>query len=226
MKRNKTSKAWLRRHLTDPYVRQAQDEGYRSRAAFKLLEIAGRDHLLKPGMTVVDLGAAPGGWSQAAAAAVGATGRVIAVDLIEMASLANVTFIPGDFREAAVWAQLEAILGGGRPDLVLSDMAPNLTGVAVTDQVRVMALAEVAVDFAVKRLKLDGAFLVKVFHGEGFEAFVRHMRQSFRTVHTRKPKASRGSSSEVYLVGLQPRRGSGLAQEPLDAPRPCCDSPG
>lgn len=226
MKRNKTSKAWLRRHLTDPYVRQAQDEGYRSRAAFKLLEIAGRDHLLKPGMTVVDLGAAPGGWSQAAAAAVGATGRVIAVDLIEMASLANVTFIPGDFREAAVWAQLEAILGGGQPDLVLSDMAPNLTGVAVTDQVRVMALAEVAADFAVKRLKLDGAFLVKVFHGEGFEAFTRHMRQSFRTVHTRKPKASRGSSSEVYLVGLQPRRGAELAQEALDAPRPFCDSPG
>ncbi len=226
MKRNKTSKAWLRRHLTDPYVRQAQDEGYRSRAAFKLLEIAARDHLLKPGMTVVDLGAAPGGWSQAAAAAVGATGRVIAVDLIEMASLANVTFIPGDFREAAVWAQLEAILGGGQPDLVLSDMAPNLTGVAVTDQVRVMALAEVAVDFAVKRLKLDGAFLVKVFHGEGFEAFMRHMHQSFRRVHTRKPKASRGSSSEVYLVGLQPRRGAELAQEALDAPRHCCDSPG
>ena len=162
MKRNKTSKAWLHRHLTDPYVRQARDEGYRSRAAFKLLEIARRDRLLKPGMTVVDLGAAPGGWSQAAAAAVGATGRVIAVDVVEVAPLPGVTFVRGDFREQAVWEKLEAILAGGRPDLVLSDMAPNLSGVAVTDQARAIALAERALDFALQWLKPHGAFLVKV----------------------------------------------------------------
>jgi 23S rRNA (uridine2552-2'-O)-methyltransferase len=226
MKRNKTSKAWLQRHLSDPYVRQARDEGYRSRAAFKLLEIAGRDHLLKSGMTVVDLGAAPGGWSQAAAAAVGTTGRVIAVDSLEMVPLANVTFVRGDFREPAVWAELEAILGGGRPDLVLSDMAPNLSGVAVADQARGMALAELAADFAIKWLQPDGAFLVKVFHGERFEAFARQMRRSFRTLHTRKPKASRGSSSEVYLLGRGPSGDSGLAREALDAPGPRCDSPG
>jgi 23S rRNA (uridine2552-2'-O)-methyltransferase len=148
MKRNKTSKAWLHRHLTDPYVRQARDEGYRSRAAFKLLEIVGRDHLLKPGMTVVDLGAAPGGWSQAAAASLGVTGRVIAVDLIEMAPIAGVTFIQGDFRAPAVRAELETRLASGRPDLVLSDMSPNLTGVAVTDQTRGIALAEAALQFA------------------------------------------------------------------------------
>jgi 23S rRNA (uridine2552-2'-O)-methyltransferase len=210
MKRNKTSKAWLHRHLTDPYVRQARDEGYRSRAAFKLLEIAGRDHLLKPGMTVVDLGAAPGGWSQAAAAAVGATGRVIAVDLIEMASLAGVTFVRGDFRETRVWAQLEARLEGRRPDLVLSDMAPNLSGVAVTDQARVIVLAEVALDFALQSLQPQGVFLVKVFHGEGFESYVRRMRRSFRTVHVRKPKASRDSSSEVYLLGSAPAGRCGI----------------
>ena len=225
MKRNKTSKAWLHQHLTDPYVRQARDEGYRSRAAFKLLEISSRDHLLKPGMTVVDLGAAPGGWSQAAAAAIGATGRVIAVDQVEMASLAGVTFVRGDFRDSAVWAELESIFQRGRPDLVLSDMAPNLTGVSVTDQARVIALADVAVDFAAQWLKPEGAFLVKVFHGEGFETFLRRMRRSFRTVHTRKPKASRDSSSEVYLLGLRPLASPGLAWEPLDAPRPRCDSP-
>jgi 23S rRNA (uridine2552-2'-O)-methyltransferase len=226
MKRNKTSKAWLHRHLTDPYVRQARDEGYRSRAAFKLLEIVGRDHLLKPGMTVVDLGAAPGGWSQAVAAAIGVTGRVIAVDLIELAPVAGVTFIRGDFRAPAVRAELETRLAGGRPDLVLSDISPNLTGVTVTDQTRVIALAEAALEFAVQCLKPDGAFLVKVFHGEEFEAFVRRMRRSFATVHKRKPKASRNSSSEVYVLGLRPLVAAEVAREPLTAPPARCDSPG
>jgi 23S rRNA (uridine2552-2'-O)-methyltransferase len=225
MTRNKTSRAWIRRHLTDPYVRQARDEGYRSRAAFKLLEIAKRDSLLKPGMTVVDLGAAPGGWSQAAATAVGAAGRVIAVDLAEMGPVAGVTFIRGDFRESAVLVQVESMLAGNPPDLVLSDMSPNLTGVAVTDQARAVALAELALEFAVRFLKPDGVFLVKVFHGGGFESFVRQMRKSFLEVHVRKPKASRDSSSEVYLVGRGPATAESLAQEPLASRRSRCDSP-
>jgi 23S rRNA (uridine2552-2'-O)-methyltransferase len=225
MTRNKTSRAWIRRHLTDPYVRQARDEGFRSRAAFKLLEIAKRDSLLKPGLTVVDLGAAPGGWSQAAATAVGAAGRVIAVDLADMRPVAGVTFIRGDFREPAVLGQVESILAGHPPDLVLSDMSPNLTGVAVTDQARAVALAELALEFAVPFLKPDGVFLVKVFHGGGFESFVRQMRKSFFEVHVRKPKASRDSSSEVYLVGRGPATAGSLAQEPLASRRSRCDSP-
>jgi 23S rRNA (uridine2552-2'-O)-methyltransferase len=225
MSRNKTSKAWMRRHVNDLYVRQARDEGYRSRAAFKLIEIAARDQLLKPGMTVVDLGAAPGGWSQAAAAAVGTSGRVIALDAIEMMPLSGVTFVLGDFREPAVLAELESILEGCLPDLVLSDMAPNLSGVAVTDQARAMALAELALEFAVQWLKPEGAFLVKTFHGSGYEEFVRQMRRFFVTVQVRKPKASRGSSSEVYLMGRRPINGARLAREPLDPPRCRCDSP-
>lgn len=216
MKRNKTSRAWVHRHVTDPYVRQARDQGYRSRAAFKLLEIARRDHLLKPGMTVVDLGAAPGSWSQAAAAAVGPSGRVIAVDLLDMQPVAGVAFLHGDFREPAVWQQLEAILGRDRPDLVLSDMAPNLSGVALTDQARLEALAERALDFALRWLKPEGAFLVKAFHGFGFEGFRRRMLQSFKTLHERKPKASRDSSSESFLLGRMPLGSGELAREPLD----------
>lgn len=206
MKRNKTSKAWLHRHLTDPYVRQARDQGYRSRAAFKLLEIARRDRLFKPGMTVVDLGAAPGGWSQAAAAAVGAAGRVIAVDVVEVAPLPGVTFVRGDFREQAVWEKLETILAGGRPDLVLSDMAPNLSGVALTDQVRGIHLAELALEFACDKLASDGRFVVKVFQGSGFMEFRKAMEQAFAKVEVRKPKASRDRSAEVYLLGIRPRK--------------------
>jgi 23S rRNA (uridine2552-2'-O)-methyltransferase len=161
------------------------------------------------------LGAAPGGWSQAAARAVGAAGRVIAVDLAEMAPLAGVTFLRGDLREPAVWAKVATILAGSRPDLVLSDMAPNLSGVAVTDQARAIALGERALDFAVQFLKPDGAFLVKAFHGEGFEGFRERMRRSFRTVHERKPKASRDTSSESYLLGRMPSSGGELAREPL-----------
>lgn len=225
MKRNRTSKDWIRRHLTDPYVRQARNQGYRSRAAFKLLEIARRDKLLQPGMVVVDLGAAPGGWSQAAAAVVGLGGRVIAIDQVEMAPLAGVTFIRGDLREPEALAELASILAGRSVDLVLSDMAPNLTGVGVVDQARAIALAELALDVAVNCLKPEGAFLVKVFHGGGFEAFTARMRQSFRTVHVRKPKASRESSSEVFLLGRVPRVGFRVAREPLSTHRTRCDSP-
>lgn len=216
MKRNKTSRTWVHRHLTDPYVCQAREQGYRSRAAFKLLEIARRDHLLRPGMTVVDLGAAPGGWSQVAAGAVGPGGRVIAVDLLDMPPVAGVIFLRGDFREPAVWQQLDKILIGDRPDLVLSDMAPNLSGVAVADQARALELAACALEFAVRWLKPQGVFLVKAFHGEGFEALREQMRASFQTVQERKPKASRGTSSESFLLGRMPLSRRPLAREPLD----------
>jgi 23S rRNA (uridine2552-2'-O)-methyltransferase len=209
MARHKTSKAWMHEHVNDPYVRRAQAEGMRSRAAYKLQQLAERDKLLKPGMTVVDLGATPGGWSQVAAAAVGPSGRVVAVDLLEMAPVAGVTFIHGDFGDDAVLAEVEQALGGERADLVLSDMAPNISGVAGTDQARSIGLAELALDFAVKHLKPRGNFLVKVFQGSGFEALVTHIRHRFVQVAIRKPAASRNRSSEVYVVakGLKPNRG-------------------
>lgn len=200
MARNKTSKAWMHEHVNDPYVRRAQAEGMRSRAAYKLQQLAERDKLLKPGMTVVDLGATPGGWSQVAVAAVGSSGRVVAVDLLEMTPVAGVTFIHGDFGDDAVLAQVEQALGGGRADLVLSDMAPNISGVAGTDQARSIGLAELALDFAVKHLKPRGNFLVKVFQGSGFEALVAEIRRQFVQVAIRKPEASRSRSSEVYIV--------------------------
>lgn len=200
MARNKTSKAWMHEHVNDPFVRRAQAEGMRSRAAYKLQQLAGRDKLLKPGMTVVDLGATPGGWSQVAAAAVGPSGRVVAVDLLEMTPVAKVTFIHGDFGDDAVLAQVEQALGGERADLVLSDMAPNISGVAGTDQARSIGLAELALDFAVKHLKPRGNFLVKVFQGSGFEALVADIRRRFVQVAIRKPEASRSRSSEVYIV--------------------------
>jgi 23S rRNA (uridine2552-2'-O)-methyltransferase len=201
MVRSKTSKAWLREHVNDPYVQRAKREGYRSRAAYKLQEIARTDHLIAPGMTVVDLGAAPGGWSQVAAERVGPKGKVIAVDLLEMAPLRAVVFIQGDFREPQTVARMEAQLQGARVDLVLSDMAPNMSGIAVSDQARAMDLAELALDFAVKRLKLEGNFLVKTFQGGGFPEFRQAMRGYFRQVSTRKPEASRGRSNEIYLLG-------------------------
>jgi 23S rRNA (uridine2552-2'-O)-methyltransferase len=201
MARSKTSKAWLREHVNDPYVQRAKREGYRSRAAYKLQEIARTDHLIAPGMTVVDLGAAPGGWSQVAAERVGPKGKVIAVDLLEMASLGAVVFIQGDFGEAETVARMEAQFRGGLVDLVLSDMAPNMSGIAVSDQARVMHLAELALDFAVKWLKLEGNFLVKTFQGGGFPELRQAMRGYFRQVLTRKPEASRGRSNEIYLLG-------------------------
>lgn len=215
MKRSRTSKAWLHEHVTDQYVRRAKSEGFRSRAAFKLKEIADRDRLLRPGMTVVDLGAAPGGWSQVAAGAVTPGGRVIALDLLEMAPVREVTFIQGDFHEESVLARLEDALSGGSPDLVLSDIAPNLTGIAAVDQARTLGLAERALDFARRRLKPDGAFLVKLFQGAEYESFLAEMRRAFREVQVRKPKASRDRSSEVYLLGKSPIRDTSLAREPL-----------
>jgi 23S rRNA (uridine2552-2'-O)-methyltransferase len=199
MKRSKTSKQWMREHVNDPYVQLAQREGYRSRAAYKLLEIDARDHLLKSGMVVVDLGATPGGWSQVAAAK---GCRVIALDLLPLQPLPGVEFIQGDFREDGVLAQLEQQLGGRPVGLVISDMAPNISGVAMSDQARAMQLAELALDFASQHLRPGGAFLVKVFQGAGFEAFIRLMRGRFDRVVTRKPKASRDRSSELYLLGL------------------------
>lgn len=194
----------MRRHVTDSYVKRARQEGYRSRAAYKLQEIDARDRLLRPGITVVDLGAAPGGWSQVTVERVGKRGRVVALDLLEMVPVAGVEFLQGDFREAEVEARLGELLGPGGVDLVLSDMAPNMSGVAVTDQARIMELAELALEFAGKWLKPEGHFLVKVFHGEGFEGFLRLMRLRFLKVVVRKPGASRDSSSETYLLGSGP----------------------
>ena len=201
MKRTKTSKQWMMEHVNDVYVQRAKAEGYRSRAAYKLIEVAERDKLLKPGMVVVDLGAAPGGWSQVAAAKLGARGRVIAVDLLPMDALRNVTFLLGDFREDAVVRALEQELAGRPIDLVLSDMSPNISGIALSDQARAMYLAELALEFAVKHLKPGGGLLVKVFQGSGFQEFLREMRGRFTQVVTRKPEASRGRSNELYLLG-------------------------
>lgn len=188
-------------HVNDPFVKRAQAEGMRSRAAYKLDQIAAKDHLLKPGMLVVDLGAAPGGWSQVAGQMVGPNGRVIAVDLLEVAPVANVTVLRGDFSEDAVLQAVERELAGKQADLVLSDMAPNISGIALVDQARGMGLAELALDFAQKHLKPQGNFLVKCFHGEGFEPFVAAMRRVFVKVVVRKPEASRSRSNEVYLLG-------------------------
>ena len=203
MKRTKTSKQWMMEHVNDAYVQRAKAEGYRSRAAYKLIEVAARDKLLKPGMVVVDLGAAPGGWSQVAAARVGARGRVLAVDLLPMDALRNVTFLQGDFREEALAQALERELGGRPIDLVLSDMSPNISGIALSDQARAMHLAELALEFAVKHLKPGGNLLVKVFQGSGFQEFLRAMRDHFTHVVTRKPEASRGRSNELYLLGKE-----------------------
>ena len=191
----------MQEHVTDPYVRKAQAEGMRSRAAYKLQQLAERDNLLKPGMVVVDLGAAPGGWSQVAGRFVGPEGRVVGVDLLEMLPLPGVRFVQGDFGEDAVLAEVEAFLEGRPVDLVLSDMAPNISGVASVDQARSIGLAELALDFAVNHLKPQGNFLVKVFQGSGFEQLVAELRRNFVQVMIRKPEASRSRSSEVYLVG-------------------------
>lgn len=210
MKPSRTSKAWMREHVNDPYVKLAKQHGYRSRAAFKLDEINIRDHLLRPGMLVVDLGATPGGWSQIAAK-LGT--KVIALDLLEMDSIAGVTFIQGDFTGGAALTELELVLAGRLPDLVMSDMAPNMSGVASADQARSMHLCELALEFACSHLKPGGDFLVKAFQGEGFQEYVKAMRDRFSQVVTRKPRASRDRSSEVYLLGKS-RRVSALAAEP------------
>ena len=201
MKRTRTSNAWLREHVNDTYVQRAKSEGYRSRAAFKLMEIDDRDHLIRAGEVVVDLGATPGGWSQVAAKRMQGKGRVIALDLLEMEPLHGVEFIQGDFREDVVLNQLETTLAGEKVGLVLSDMAPNMSGILLSDQARVMHLAELGLEFSRSWLKPNGAFLVKVFQGYGFEEFVREMRAVFKSVATRKPDASRDRSAEIYLLG-------------------------
>lgn len=191
----------MREHINDPYVQQAKAEGWRSRAAFKLMEIDDRDKLLKRGEVVVDLGAAPGGWSQVAAKRVGDTGLVFALDLLDMQPIHRVEFIQGDFREDAVLHQLEEKLAGRKIGVVLSDMAPNISGVSLVDQARGMYLAELGLEFSKQNLKPDGAYLVKVFQGADFDAFIKAMRATFATVATRKPKASRDRSAELYLLG-------------------------
>ncbi|MCG8084308.1 MAG: 23S rRNA (uridine(2552)-2'-O)-methyltransferase RlmE [Candidatus Thiodiazotropha taylori] len=200
MKRSKSSRKWLDRHFNDTYVKQAQKAGYRSRAAFKLLEIQEKDKLIKPGMQVVDLGAAPGGWSQIARDLVGEKGQVFALDILPMDPIAGVEFIQGDFRETEPLESLRNLLDGAAIDLVISDMAPNVTGMASVDQPRSIYLCELALDFARETLKPGGGFVVKVFQGEGFDDFLREVRSSFGRVVSRKPDSSRAKSREVYLV--------------------------
>ncbi len=201
MKATKTSKGWIREHINDPFVQRAKREGYRSRAAYKLMEIDTRDKLIKQGITVVDLGATPGGWSQVSAERMKGNGRVIAIDLLEMVPLQGVTFLQADFTSDAGLAALETLLLSQPVDLVLSDMAPNISGIPLSDQARSMALCEMALEFACQHLKPEGAFLVKVFQGEGFAEFYKEMAKQFIVVYTRKPDASRDRSNEVYLLG-------------------------
>jgi len=202
MKATKTSKQWMQEHVNDPYVQRAQKEGYRSRVAYKLMESDERDNLIKPGMVVVDLGATPGGWCQVVAKKMGMHGRIIALDLLPLHPLPRVEFIQGDFRDDSVLAQLEKMLDGRQIGLVMSDMAPNISGVGSADQARSMYLAELALDFAAKHLAPGGSFVVKIFQGVGFEDYLKLARGHFEKVVTRKPKASRDRSSEQYLVGL------------------------
>jgi 23S rRNA (uridine2552-2'-O)-methyltransferase len=205
MKKHRSKKAWMHEHVTDPWVQRARAEGWRSRAAYKLLEIDRQDRLLRPGMVVVDLGAVPGSWCQVVVQRLGRSGRVLALDLLPLEPLTGVEFIQGDFREEEVLAELEARLEGAQVDLVLSDMAPNMSGIAVADQSRSVHLAELALDFAREHLKPGGGFLVKLFHGSGFDELRRSMMADFQAVAVRKPEASRGRSSEVYLLGRQRR---------------------
>jgi 23S rRNA (uridine2552-2'-O)-methyltransferase len=200
MSRSKSSKGWLREHFDDPYVKKAQFEGRRSRALFKLDEIDKKDRLFKKGAIVVDLGAAPGGWSELAVEKVGDSGQVFALDILPMNPIAGVSFIQGDFREESVLNQLLKAMGGQRADLVLSDMAPNISGMNAVDQPRAMYLVELALDLARQVLKPGGSFLVKVFQGEGFDEYLAQVRSSFSSVKTRKPDASRARSREVYLL--------------------------
>lgn len=201
MAQSKTSKRWLKEHFDDPFVKQAQKDGYRSRASYKLLAIQERDRLLKPGMTVLDLGSAPGGWSQVAGRLIGEKGRIIASDILPMDSIPDVTFIEGDFTEDSVFEKILAAIGDAQVDLVISDMAPNMSGTPEVDQPRAMYLCELALDMASRVLRPGGDFLIKVFHGEGFDDYFRLMRDQFDKQITRKPDASRGRSRETYLLG-------------------------
>lgn len=200
MARSKSSARWLQEHFTDEYVKRARKDGYRSRAVYKLLEIHEKDRLLRSGLTVVDLGAAPGGWSQLSVRLVGKPGRVMALDILPMEPLPDVEFIHGDFRESSVLERLLSALEGRTVDIVLSDMAPNTSGIKAVDQPSVMYLAELALDFARQRLRPGGDFLVKIFQGEGVDDYLRALRAAFTTVVSRKPGASRGRSAEQYLL--------------------------
>jgi 23S rRNA (uridine2552-2'-O)-methyltransferase len=201
MKRTKTSKSWMTEHVNDPFVQRAKSEGWRARAAYKLMEIDDKDKLIRPGMIVVDLGAAPGSWSQVANKRLGELGRVFALDLLPMEPIPGVEFMQGDFHDEEFVERFEEILGGRQVDLVMSDIAPNISGIPSSDQARSIYLAELALDFAQKHLAPGGRFLVKVFQGEGFDAFRKQMESDFKSVLVRKPQASRGRSSEVYLLG-------------------------
>jgi 23S rRNA (uridine2552-2'-O)-methyltransferase len=202
MKVSRTSKAWMQEHLNDEFVKRAQKEGYRARAAYKLIEIDDKDKLIKPGMTIVDLGSTPGSWSQVAVQRLKGNGKVIALDILDMTGIAGVTFIQGDFREEAVLKQLQTAINNKPVDLVIADMAPNISGVKDVDQAGAAYLTELALEFSKDWLKPNGNFLVKVFIGAGFDELVKTMRLHFDKVVTRKPKASRDRSSEVYLLGL------------------------
>jgi 23S rRNA (uridine2552-2'-O)-methyltransferase len=206
MARSKSSGSWLAEHFTDEFVKRARKEGYRSRAIYKLKEIDERDRLLRPGMVVVDLGAAPGAWTQYVKQRVGASGRVIALDLLPIEPLAGIELLQGDFTEEAILAALLDVLGGQPVDLVISDMAPNISGIDSADQPRAMYLAELALEFAERVLKPGGGFLVKVFQGRGFNELYKAMQQRFTRVATRKPKASRPRSAEQYLLATGFRR--------------------
>ena len=200
MARSKTSLKWLQRHVNDPYVKQAQKDGYRSRASYKLLEVQEKYKLIRPGMSVVDLGAAPGGWSQVTSRLIGGQGRLIASDILEMDSIPDVTFIQGDFTQDQVLAQILEAVGNSQVDLVISDMAPNMSGTPEVDMPKAMFLCELALDLAARILKPGGNFVIKVFQGEGFDAYVKDARQKFDKVQMIKPDSSRGSSREQYML--------------------------
>ena len=201
MKRSKSSRRWLDEHVNDPYVKRAQKDGLRSRASYKLIELNEKDKLIRPGMLVMDLGSAPGGWSQVAGNLVGEKGRVLASDILPMDPLDNVDFIQGDFTDDGVFQQILDKLAGRQPDLIISDIAPNISGVAAADQASSMYLVELVLDMVRQVLKPNGNFVAKVFQGEGSDEFLKDVRTSFEKVVIRKPEASRPRSREVYLVG-------------------------
>jgi 23S rRNA (uridine2552-2'-O)-methyltransferase len=201
MARSKSSSRWLDEHVNDPYVKKAQVDGYRSRASYKLLELIDKDRLVRPGMRVLDLGSTPGGWSQVVAPLVGKKGRLIASDILPMVPINDVEFIQGDFTEQEVFDQIMEALGNEKADFIMSDMAPNISGVDATDQASSMYLVELALDMARSALKPKGDFVAKVFHGEGYDDYVKELRTSFDKVVIRKPNASRARSREVYVVG-------------------------
>jgi 23S rRNA (uridine2552-2'-O)-methyltransferase len=214
VKRQAKSRVWHQRHVNDFYVKQSVEQGYRSRSAYKLMEIDDRDRLLKPGTALVDLGCAPGGWCQVALERMKGQGRIVGIDLLEMVGLNGVDFLQGDFTQENTLSELVTRLNGRKADLVLSDMSPNITGVIVSDQARIYYLAELALDFSAQWLQPEGVFLVKVFQGAGFEDFIKQMRNIFNSVVVRKPKASRDSSREVYLLGRGLKATDSIEQGP------------